>query len=464
MADSGSSGAGSASLLVGSLLRGELPREEKKFRNSNLFTSRVLDLLRERQQPTEAQPSAPDAEVELYYFSPEKLEHKKTTNLDDIIAEHPDWASVVWINVDGISEKVLRKLALEFSLHPIAVEDVVEIQHRPKLDFFGDTLFLITSIISKGSAAGKSTLETEQVSFFLIGKTLITIQQGLPGDVWETVRDDIADQESLVRQGDGSFLLYALLTGIVDTCKPIVDELDDALEDLEVLMMEKPSNNLNKMVYAVKRHQITLRSILLPTRKIMHKILPSEEGGSGENETGLHHSAGVLPHKSMRAVHTHKKPTAQIISPLAAPYFRDLYGVLNTLCEQIESQKEVVSSLGSLYTEHQALRQGTASYAIAIVSVFFLPLTFIAGVYGMNFVNIPELSWDLGYLYVWMVFLGIVLFEIVIFWGVGWIEFKFTKRVRKLVRKAQHPINKPRKKYSTSNSLIPLDMDDEDDK
>lgn len=464
-------GAGGSSDSVGAPSpphshRARTPTENStKFFKNNFFSGRVVDLLNQRKPKKHDHEKGlveENTEVDIYYFSHERLERKSTSNVDEVTSVPPEWAQVVWINIDGINEKLLRKLSLDFNLHPLAVEDVVEIAHRPKVDLFGDTLFLITSIISKISRGGRSMLETEQVSFFLIGKTLITIQQGLPGDVWESVRTSIVDQDSIIRQSDSGFLLYALLSGIVDTCKPILDELDDGLEDLEVAMMDKPSHNLNKMVYAVKRHQITLRSILMPTRKILQKLMPDEAAAAaGDDNTSSSSGMNTMRSTPARGINHSaniKKDSGHILSSVTQTYFRDLLGVLTHLCDQLDSQKEVVASLSSLYSDHQAQRQGTASYAIAIVSVFFLPLTFVAGVYGMNFSYMPELLWHLGYLYVWMIFLGIVLAEVIIFWAVGWLEFRVSRRIANWFGKKDNHRRLPRK-LSMGNSLIALETD-----
>lgn len=411
----------------------------------DFFTSKTKSLWQKRNKLT----SVKSVGIEVYYYSADKVEKHPSVSLHDINPILPEWATNMWINIEGIDEIIIHKIATTFHLHPLAIEDVIETDSRPKLDWYENSLFLVTHIVTTGDVDPRTnlfSLLTEQVSFFLIGNTLITIQEGLPGDIWQSVRNGLEIPGSSLRRGDAAFLLYVLLVGMIDTCDPIIDDLGELLEDLEMEMLSRPTKRMNRLVYLVKRHLMTLRTTLLPTRKIIQKLI---DGTVTEDTPHIdpHNTVSSEGELNMSKRVRRPKQSHHTLSQGTITYFRDLLSELTEMSEKLEHQRELSNSLSGLYAEHQAQTQGDVSYAIALVSVFFLPLTFVAGVYGMNFEIMPELTWNLGYLYVWMIFIGIVLFEMGLFWKVGWITFG--SRIDRLLSCKNGPRKKVKKMKNT---------------
>eukprot|EP01113_Clastostelium_recurvatum_P050867 TRINITY_DN9741_c0_g1_i1.p1 TRINITY_DN9741_c0_g1~~TRINITY_DN9741_c0_g1_i1.p1 ORF type:complete len:434 (+),score=100.07 TRINITY_DN9741_c0_g1_i1:95-1396(+) len=376
--------------------------------------------------------------IQYYSFSGDHFEKRKVANVEELdqlyhahIKNDDEHAlrRVHWIDVDGLDPAVIDKLTQLFSLHSLAVEDVLEMQDRPKSEWYGRTLFFRTLMLSGREQKKKYKLSTnidsERICLFVVGNTVLSIQEGTPGDVLHELRRHLEDPDSEMRlHSDPFFLFYGLLNAILLTCRPLIDTYDSYLQDLEMEMLANPSQALNRKVYHIKKNQLKLRSMLLPTKRAITHLMSRAQTASKvalPSSTSVMLSSGPSdPH--MHPPHHHEQHSA-LISGTSATYFSDLQNTLSELSDKIETQRETATSIGTLYAEFVSHRQGQVSYLLAIVSAFFLPLTFVAGVYGMNFTIMPELQWDLGYLYVWMIFIGIVVFELLLFRWMGWISF-----------------------------------------
>jgi len=346
-------------------------------------------------------------------YNDKQLETKESVSLHELTNTIPEWATVHWINIEGVDADTLKILKTLFDLHPLAVEDVGELHNKPKLAWYNNTLFLLTSIIRANDPQAALTLE--QISFFVIGKLVLTIQAGTPGDVFNPIRTQLTNPKAKLRHSDAMFLLYALLDSLVDECQSLVNAVDDTLADIEMKLLTKPARELNKNIYGCKRKIVVMRSVLVPTRRMIGTLLTNHH----RREKYTFINANILD-SSDASLSDNEEPHSAILQNTTT-YFRDIFDLLTQLNETLDHQRDTSNSLSALYAEHQAHRQEKVSYVIAIVSAFFLPLTFVAGVYGMNFHYMPELYWHYGYLFVWLVFISIVIGLIIAFWCKGYI-------------------------------------------
>ncbi|MBS0210138.1 MAG: magnesium/cobalt transporter CorA [Planctomycetes bacterium] len=314
-----------------------------------------------------------------------------TANVDEFLSRHrPEWTAVRWINVNGVTDPtVIRALAEKYELHPLAVEDVMHVVQRPKVEGYPSTdeqhprLFVIARLLR----CVDNELHSEQVSLFLGRSTLLTFMES-PSQVWEPIRQRLATAGSRLRQNDASFLLYALLDRLVDEMFPILDFYSDRLEELEEAVLEKPSQETIHQVHLIKRELLTLRRTAWPMREAI---------GMLERE----------PH--------------ECISPTSRTYLRDVYDHLVQIIDLVETYREYAASLAETYLGSISLRMNEVMKVLTIMGTIFIPLSFITGVYGMN-MAIPELAFPYMYGVFWAIVIATVVGMVIWFRRRGWLD------------------------------------------
>jgi magnesium transporter len=298
---------------------------------------------------------------------------------------------VRWINIDGLSDMdVVHALASKYELHPLAIEDLLHIPERPKVESIGGSdsemrarLFIIARMLQMHD----SNLENEQISIFLGHKTVLTFQERR-GDVWNPIRQRIQTKGSRIRLNDASFLVYALLDAIVDHCFPILERFGDLLEDLEDEVLSNPQRTIISAIHGVKRDLLQLRRVAWPMREVI-SLLHRE------------------PHECM--------------SDVTRVYMRDIYDHIVQIIDIIETYRELANDLTETYISSVSNRMNEVMKVLTIIGTIFIPLTFLAGVYGMNFRHFPELNWAWGYAAFWGVCLLLSLVMLYVFRRRGWL-------------------------------------------
>jgi magnesium transporter len=309
-------------------------------------------------------PQAPRPVVHLTFFNAAEL--VETAIVDpQAIREYLARPGVVWINVEGLgSESVLRQLAQIFQLHPLALEDVVNVHQRPKLDRFGEQLFVTARM-----PRSQNGCETEQVSLFVGGNYVVTFLED-PGDCFEPVRRRLRESDGLIRRRGADYLAYALLDAAVDAHFPLLEQFGERLETLEDDVIARPSPPVVARIHEAKHDLRVLRRILWPLREAMNELARDQSRFVGD-ETRV--------------------------------YFRDLYDHTVQLIDLVETYREMGSDLTELYLSALSNRMNEIMRVLTVIATIFMPLSFVVGVYGMNFNtatsrwNMPELNWAYGY-------------------------------------------------------------------
>lgn len=338
-------------------------------------------------------PELGSVEINYIDYSATQIESGDIADLDEFLKmQAPDWVEVRWINVSHPHAYVINQFRQYFEFHTLTAEDVLHIPQRPRVEFFDDHLFVVLRMLQllprqSTSGAHESVLNTEQVSLFLYDKVLITFQEN-PGDFWQPIRDRLFVSNGRIRKNGPGYLLYALLDAIVDHCFPVLEQYGDLLEELELVTLEKPSPEILHRIHSLKRELSLLRRIVWPMREIVDQLYREEEGRMGE---------------------------------ATRPYLRDVYEHTIQIVEIIESYREMASGLTDLYMSAISNRMNEIMKVLTIMASVFIPLTFIAGVYGMNFDTMPELSWAWAYPAIWGIFILITVGMLVFFWRKGWI-------------------------------------------
>jgi magnesium transporter len=312
-------------------------------------------------------------------------------DLPAFIARHrPEWSAVRWINVDGLSDLgVIRALAEKYRLHPLAVEDVVHVPQRPKVQAYEEDgsyqarLFVIVRELELRERA----LHTEQVSIFVGHRTVLTFQE-TPGDVWDPIRQRIRVTGSALRRNDASFLAYSLIDAVVDEAFPILELFGDRLEELEDRVLQRPAPDTIQEIHRTKRELLLIRRALWPMREVLQKM---------QRE----------PH--------------ECFSEVTRTYLRDVYDHAVQAIDIVETYREVASGLTETYMTAISHRMNEIMKVLTIIGTIFIPLTFFAGVYGMNFEHLPEFKWPYGYPMFWAVCLLTAASMIAWFRRRGWL-------------------------------------------
>jgi magnesium transporter len=328
-------------------------------------------------------------------YSPDRAQVQEVANIEDFIAEHrPEWTAVRWINVDGLSDlHTIRALAIKYDLHPLAIEDLLHVPQRPKVDAFDVAtehqarVFVIVRMLQLID----EHLHDQQVSIFLGHKTVLTFLEGA-ASVWDPIRTRLATKGSRLRQNDASFLVYSLLDAIVDHCFPILEHYGDRLEELEDLILERPSSDLITRVHTLKRELLLLRRALWPLREVVNSL--------------------------------HREPH-ECMSDTTRTYLRDVYDHTVQVIDIIETYREMATALAETYMSAMSTRLNEIMKVLTVIGTVFIPLTFFAGVWGMNFgESMPETALAIKY-YPWIYPIG--FWSLCLLTGVG-LFFWFKRR------------------------------------
>lgn len=320
---------------------------------------------------------------------------QRITNIElptpEACAPYLDSESVSWVDVKGLgSEDVLQRLGKVFNLHPLILEDVVNVPQRPKVDENEDQLLLITRmVIPEEDGQG---FYTEQVSFILGRYYLLTVQEEPERDTFNPIRDRICNAKGSLRSRGADALAYALLDTIIDGFFPVLEEYGERLEDLEDEVIAKPTYQTLEKIYTVRRELLTLRRAIWPQRDTINALI---------------------------------RDGSPLISDDVRIYLRDCYDHSLQVLDMVETYRELASSLMDVYLSSVSNRMNEIMKLLTVISSIFIPLTFIAGVYGMNFNpevvgNMPELNMPYAYWICWAVMGVIGGAMVTFFWRRGW--------------------------------------------
>lgn len=301
--------------------------------------------------------------LSLVAYGPEGYVEEETESLQRLDALLAEWP-VVWLNIDGLgNEKILRELGEKLAIHRLVLEDIVNVGQRSKVEFYGDQMFIVLRMPEADWAA------TEQVSLILRPGLVVTVQEHV-GDCLDPVRDRIRHGRGSIRARGPDYLAYALTDAVVDRYFPALDEAGEILDELEGQVFASHASDILVRLHRLKRQLVTVRKAISPHRDMLNTVL-RDAGSTIDVET--------------------------------QPYFRDCYDHVVRLIDLSGAQREVASDLLQTYLSLASNRMNEVMKVLTIIATLFIPLSFIAGVYGMNFDpdasrwNMPELGWQLGY-------------------------------------------------------------------
>ncbi|WP_254512563.1 magnesium/cobalt transporter CorA [Anatilimnocola floriformis] len=307
---------------------------------------------------------------------------------------------VTWINIDGFGDvKTIERLGEMFNLHRLALEDVVSQHQRAKIDDYGDLMFIVMRMASCPDRA-----HTEQLNLFLGKNFILTFQGGPPGDSFDRVRQRIRDQAGKICSRGPDYLAYALIDAAIDAYYPVLEIYSERLDTLEDQVLERPDTSLMDSLHTVKADLLMLRRAIWPMRE---------------------------------AVATITREASDLIQDDTRVYLRDCYDHIVQIVDLVETYRELTADLRDLYMSALSNRINETMRVLTIISTMFIPLTFIAGIYGMNFdykegempLNMPELHHRYGYVICLGVMVVLAIGMLIYFYRQGWIFPKLQKKL-----------------------------------
>ena len=297
-----------------------------------------------------------------------------------------DRPTVTWINVDGIHQvAVLEQLGDRLALHPLVLEDILNTGQRPKLEDFDDYLFVVLKVFRYDDQSGE--MEGEQISLIL-GPNYVVSFQEKPGDVFDPIRERIRSSKGRIRKMGADYLAYALIDALVDHYFVVLEQVEERVEFLEEELVTNPTPETLQTIHNLKRDMIFLRKSVWPLREVI--------GGLERGEPLL-------------------------IGESIVVYLRDVYDHTIQVIDTIETFRDMISGMLDIYLSSVSNRMNEVMKVLTIIATIFIPLTLIAGIYGMNFQYMPELGWRWGYPTVWLIMLVIGALMLVYFRRKRWL-------------------------------------------
>lgn len=276
--------------------------------------------------------------------------------------------SVSWINVDGVQDVgIVEKIGKNFDIHPLVLEDIVNTDQRPKIEDHEKYVFLVLKMLHYDEV--KHETRVEQISFILTRSGVISFQE-MKGDVFDAVRERIRSNKGRIRKMGADYLVYALIDAIVDNYFAILEKIGERIEDMEEVVVEDPSPKILQKIYNLKREMVYIRKSVWPLREVINALVRDE---------------------------------SRLFRKTTNVFLRDVYDHTIQVIDTVETFRDMVSGMLDIYMSSVSNKMNEVMKVLTIFAAIFIPLTFIAGVYGMNFENMPELGWKLGYPMVWIV-------------------------------------------------------------
>jgi magnesium transporter len=312
--------------------------------------------------------------IRIIDYDEQGVREKNNAPLDECLPFR-DTETVTWIDIEGLQDTgLLERLGKSYGLHPLILEDILNTDQRPKLDDMESYLYVVLKMLDYD----ESSLEivSEQVSVVLGRNFVISLQEGREGDLLEPLRERIRGGKGRIRKMGSDYLAYSILDNIIDRYFLILEKLGEKIEVLEEALISDPRPETLRQIHQLKREMIFLRKSVWPLREVIY--------GLEKNDSGL-------------------------IQQSTRIFLRDVYDHTIQIIDSIETFRDMLSGMLDIYLSSVSNRMNQVMKVLTIIATIFMPLTFLAGVYGMNFKHMPEIGWPWGYPMVLLVMIGVAV-------------------------------------------------------
>jgi len=318
-------------------------------------------------------------------YSSDKFEEKEVKNIEESFPFKKK-PTTTWINIDGLHDiELIEKLGNHFEIHPLVLEDILNTDQRPKIEDFDKYIFFTLKMLY--TEEKKKEIHSEQISLILGKNFVISLQESI-GDVFDSVRERIRSSKTRIRKRGADYLAYALIDAIVDGYFGILEKIGEKVEIMEEDLISNPTPKTVHEIYNLKREMIYIRKSVWPLREVLNNILREE---------------------------------SKIIKDTTHIYLRDLYDHTIQVIDTVETFRDLISGMLDMYMSSVSNKMNEVMKVLTIFAAIFIPLTFIAGVYGMNFQYMPELSLSWAYPAIWIVIILVAVSLLIYFKHKKWI-------------------------------------------
>jgi magnesium transporter len=330
----------------------------------------------------EARQTAPRIEVISYDRETIDISYP---DLDSECLLPPPEGTITWVNLEGIGRlELLMRLGDCYGIHPLVLEDIANTDQRPKAEEYDTYLFVVLKMLTPVA----SGVSSEQVSLVLGEGWLLTFQEGLDGDPFSSVRDRLKNAQGRIRSQKADFLAYSLMDVIVDNYFLVLEQVADSIESMEEELMRTPSQRILAEIYRLKRELIFIHKAIWPLREVINSMIRRE---------------------------------SQLVNDSTLIYLRDLYDHTIQVIETVETLRDMLSGMLDVYLSSVSNRMNAVIKVLTIIATIFMPLTFIVGLYGMNFKHMPEIEWQWGYPAVLLLMVAVTLGMLIFFRRKKWL-------------------------------------------
>ena len=301
------------------------------------------------------------ARITLMSYDRDRLEEKELKRIEETFA-YKDTPPVAWINIDGLHEvELVEKIGTHFNIHPLTMEDIVHTDQRPKVEDFEDYLYFVLKMVKFDET--KNHVASEQVSLILGSHYLISLQE-TEGDVFNSVRERIRKRRVHIRKSGPNYLAYALVDAVVDHYFAILEKIGDKIEQFEERIHSEPTPEILQDIHDLKKEIIYLRKQIWPMRELLN---------------------------------TWQRTESPLVQQEDKLFIGDVYDHTIQVIDTVESFRDIISGMMELYLTIVSNKMNEVMKVLTIMATIFIPLTFVAGIYGMNFKYMPELEWKWSY-------------------------------------------------------------------
>lgn len=325
------------------------------------------------------------AKISVISYSPDRIDEQQFEQIDQY-QQNPGDGAVVWVDVEGVHDvELIRALGEKHAFHPLVLEDIVNTVQRPKIEDYGDYLFIVLKMLHP---VDDGNFSSEQLSIILGPDYLFTFQEGIEGDSFSSVRDRIRGGKGKIRSMGADYLAYSLIDAIVDGYFNILEEFGERIVDVEEELTMAADQHSIHLINGMKKEIIYLRKTVWPLREAISFL---EKGDS------------------------------RLLQDATRIYFRDVYDHTVQVIDTVETYRDLLSGMLDLYLSSISNRTNEVMKFLTVIGTIFMPLTFLVGVYGMNFRHFPELEWQNGYFILWGLMVAMALLMVAYFRKKRWL-------------------------------------------
>ena len=323
--------------------------------------------------------------ITIIDYDEAQYQEKEAKNVEEIFP-FKDKPTVTWINIDGIDRvDVIEKIGKHFNLHPLALEDIVNTGQRPKMEDFLGYILLILKMLYYDEKEGQS--KAEQISLVLGPNWVISFQEN-EGDVFDTIRERIRSDKGRIRKMEADYLVYALIDAVVDNYFAVLERIGEKIEEIEEAIVANPSPVTLQAIHDLKRQMILLRKSVWPLREVISRL---------------------------------ERWESKLIKKSTDIFLRDVYDHTIQVIDAVETFRDMLSGMLDIYMSSVSNRMNEVMKVFTIIATIFIPLTLVAGIYGMNFRYMPELEWVWGYPFILLLMLALGIMMLFYFRRRKWI-------------------------------------------